>query len=257
MNATCKELELVGPSQAEELAKAVDQRRVIQFFSARSALNPNGAQGSEGLPWEMAAWRAAERRYQAVVVRDPWEELVYALLAAAGLVGIVLGSFGILDAVSPSLTKHPLFLAKSSATQSGRKTAHSPKHRFLHINRSCRSEMQIRVVECGTSAQACIFHWRVRNAGAGSRERDWLIPGNSNPKLSSEPDRSTGGNIDSPARAQGDAGRRDRRRICHQCSNCLPRHCRPGGSGCASCRRGRSWLQHCQRLPCTSGALYN
>ncbi|MBV8968637.1 MAG: hypothetical protein JO331_06185 [Verrucomicrobia bacterium] len=55
----------------------------------------------------MAAWRAAERREQAVVARDPWEELVYALLAAAGLVGIVLGSFGVLDAVSPSPTKAP------------------------------------------------------------------------------------------------------------------------------------------------------
>jgi hypothetical protein len=105
MNATCRQLEFVGPSQSEGLAKGIDQKRIIQFFSARSGVNPNGAQESDSLRRQMAAWRAAERRHQAVVVRDPWEELVYALLAAAGLVGIVLGSFGIMDAVSPSLTK--------------------------------------------------------------------------------------------------------------------------------------------------------
>jgi hypothetical protein len=107
MNATCRQLELVGPSQGEELPERIVQKRVIQFFSAGSALNRNGAQASARLEWEMAAWRAAERRHQAVVVHDPWEELVYALLAAAGLVGIMLGSFGVLDAVSPSLTKAP------------------------------------------------------------------------------------------------------------------------------------------------------
>jgi hypothetical protein len=101
MNATCRQLELIGQSQAEESAEGLDQKRVIQFFSPRSALNPNCGQEIDRLRWEMAA----ERRVQAVVVRDPWEELVYALLAAAGLVGIVLGSFGVLDAVSPSLTK--------------------------------------------------------------------------------------------------------------------------------------------------------
>jgi hypothetical protein len=107
MNATCRQLELVGPRQAEELAERVDQKRVIQFFSARSALSPNSTQASDKLEWKTAVWRAAERRHQAVVVHDPWEELVYALLAAAGLVGIMLGSFGVLDAVSPSLTKAP------------------------------------------------------------------------------------------------------------------------------------------------------
>ena len=107
MNATCRQLELVGQSQDKELAEGINQKRVIQFFSPRSALNPNGGQEIDRWRWEMAAWRAAERREQAVVVRDPWEELVYALLAAAGLVGILLGSFGVLDAVSPSLTKAP------------------------------------------------------------------------------------------------------------------------------------------------------
>jgi hypothetical protein len=107
MNATCRQLEFVGPSQGENFAERINQKREIRFFSAGSTVIPNGALESDSLRWEMAAWRAAERREQAVVARDPWEELVYALLAAAGLVGIVLGSFGVLDAVSPSPTKAP------------------------------------------------------------------------------------------------------------------------------------------------------
>ena len=107
MNATCRQFEFVGPSQGEDLAERIDQKRKIRFFSADSTVIPNGVLESDSLRWEMAAWRAAERREQAVVARDPWEELVYALLAAAGLVGIVLGSFGVLDAVAPSPTKAP------------------------------------------------------------------------------------------------------------------------------------------------------
>ena len=106
MNATCTHLEFVGPSQGEDLAERIDQKREIRFFSAGSTVIPNGALESDSLRWEMAAWRAAERREQAVVARDPWEELVYALLAAAGLVGIALGSFGVLDAVSPTKAPH-------------------------------------------------------------------------------------------------------------------------------------------------------